>query len=128
MCSEVTRGGERAWPSAALEGGRGGEQSARGKAIVGLLGDHKGNKKSQYNDFSRKVQFGEINLKQLLVIKTPESVKSLSCASPCYTVGKAFRHVDGQVHYVDTYTHTAIQVIAESSTLVIFKAHLHWLT
>lgn len=54
------KGGERAWPSSALEGGRGGrrrKQSARGKAIVGLLGDHKSNKKSQYNDFSRKVQF-----------------------------------------------------------------------
>lgn len=52
-------------------------QSARGKAIAGLLGDHKSNKISQYNDFSRNVQFGEINLKQLLVIKTLESVKSL---------------------------------------------------
>ena len=69
---------------------------------MGLLGDHKSNKKSQYNDFSRKVQFGEINLKQLRVIKTLESVGSLSCASPCYTVGKAFRHGAGQVHYVDT--------------------------
>lgn len=114
------------WPSAALEGGRGGErrkQSARGKAIVGLLGDRMSNKKSQYNDFSRKVQSGEINLKQLLVIKTLESVKSLPCTSLCYTVGKALRHVDGQVHYVDTSetptrsrTHTYIQVIAESST------------
>lgn len=54
----------------------------RREAIVGLLGDRKSNKKSQYNDFSRKVQFGEINLKQLLVIKTLESVKSLSCTSP----------------------------------------------
>lgn len=68
------KGTERAWPSSALEGGReGGErrkQSARGKAIVGLLEDHESNKKSQYDDFSRKVQFREINLKQLLVIKT----------------------------------------------------------
>jgi len=101
------------WPSSALEGGRGGKQrkqSARGQAIVGLLGDHKSNKKSQYNDFSRKVEFGEINLKQLLVIKTLESVKSLPCTSPCYAVGKAFRHVDGQVHNADTsenlHTHT----------------------
>lgn len=74
------------------------KQSARGKAIVGLLGDHKSNKKSQYNDFSRKVQFREINQKQLLVIKSLESVRYLPCTSPCYTVGKAFRHVDGQVH------------------------------
>lgn len=124
MCSEVTRGGERAWPSAALEGGRGGEQSARGKAIVGLLGDHKGNKKSQYNDFSRKVQFGEINLKQLLVIKTPESVKSLSCASPCYTVGKAFRHVDGQVHYVDTYTHTQAYKLLQNHQRLLYSRHI----
>lgn len=78
----------------------------RRKAIVGLLGDRKSNKKSQYNDFSRKVQFGEINLKQLLVIKTLESVKSLSCTSPCYTGGKEFRHVDGQVHYTHTHTHS----------------------
>lgn len=102
------------WPSSALEGGRGGKrrkQSARGKAIVGLLGDHKSNKKSQYNDFSRKVQFGEINLKQLLVIKTLESVRSLPCTLPCYTVGKALIHVDGQVHYDKSehlHTHTQI--------------------
>ena len=106
------KGGEQVWPSSALEGGRGGKQSARRKAIVGLLGDHKSNKKSQYNDFSRKVQFGEINLKQLLVTKTLESVKAFSCATPCSTVGKAFRHVDGQVHYVDTrsyaFTHTGV--------------------
>lgn len=53
-----------------------------------FLGDHKSNKKSQYNDFSRKVPFRGINLKQLLVIKTLESVRYLPCTSPCYTVGK----------------------------------------
>lgn len=110
---EVTKAVNKCGQSSALAGGRGGKQrkqSARGKAIVGLLGDHKSNKKSQYNDFSRKVQFGEINLKQLLVIKTLESVKSLACTLPCYTVGKTLRHVGGQVHYghvrKPTPTHT----------------------
>lgn len=55
---------------------------------MGLLGDHKSHKKSQYNDFSRKVQFGEINLKQLLVIKTLESVKALARTSASLHCGK----------------------------------------
>lgn len=55
--------------------------------------------------FPEKCSLGEINLKQLLVIKTLESVKSLPCTLSCYTVGKQFRHVDGQVHYVDTSHH-----------------------
>lgn len=92
------------------------EESARGKAIVGLLGDHESNKKSQYNDFSRKVQFREINLKQLLVIKTLESVRYLPCTSPCYAVGKAFRHVDGAgalcSHIRSFCMLTLIQIIA----------------
>lgn len=73
---------------ARLKGGRGGgggklrKQIARGKAIVGLRGDLKSNKKAQYNDFSRKAPFREINLQQLLVIKTLESVKYLPCISP----------------------------------------------
>lgn len=53
MRREEARGGNkgtvRAQPSSALEGGRGGgerrKQSARGNAIVGLLGDHESNKK-----------------------------------------------------------------------------------
>lgn len=59
--------------------------------------------------FPEKCSPGKINLKQLLVIKTLESVKSLPCTSPCYTVGMVFRNVDEQVHYVDTsprHTHT----------------------
>lgn len=69
--------------------------------------------------FPEKCSSGEVNLKQLLVIKTLESVKSLPCTY-CYTVGKALRHEDGQVHNVDisehlhTHTNTSIQVIAES--------------
>lgn len=51
------KGGEQAWPSSALEGGRGGKrrkQSARGKAIVGLLGDHESNKKITIQWFFQK--------------------------------------------------------------------------
>lgn len=57
--------------------GKRGKQSARGKAIVGLLGDRRSNKIAQHNGFSRKKPFREINLKQLLVIKTLERVTYL---------------------------------------------------
>lgn len=50
MYFEVTRASELVRPSVALRGGRRGkrgELSAKGKAIGGLLGDLKSNKKSQ---------------------------------------------------------------------------------
>lgn len=49
----------RAWPSSALEGGRGGEAEApEGRQLWDFLGIRRAIKKSQYDDFSRKVQFG----------------------------------------------------------------------
>lgn len=76
--------------------------------------------------FPEKCSSGEINLKQLLVIKTLESVKSLPCTSPCYTVGKALRHVNGQVHYVatsehlHTHTHTHAYKLLQNRRCVIY--------
>lgn len=89
---------------------------------MGLLGDHKSHKKSQYNDFSRKVQFGEVNLKQLLVIKTLESVKSLPCTSPCYTVGKGTqtcRWTGAPRGHLHTHRHTNYCRIIAEGTLVL---------
>lgn len=60
--------------------------------------------------FPEKCSLGEINLKQLLVIKTLESVKSLPCTFSWCTVGKPFRHGDGQVHYEDTPSQHIVHV------------------
>ena len=96
------------------------------KAIVGLRGDLKSNKKNaQYNDFSRKAPFREINLKQLLVIKILERVKYLPCISPlqCWK-----GHSDMQMHrckmwknsQIGTDTHKAIAYLRNSRRHICF--------
>lgn len=67
----------RAQSERSQEEKEGEKQSARGKAIVGLLQNHESNKNHNTMIFPEKLSLRGINLKQLLVVKTLESVKAL---------------------------------------------------